>query len=869
MTTFSQKSFSGGEISPSLYARVDQVKYANGLKTCRNSMVMRHGGTTNRPGTVFVAEVKDSSKTVRFIPFIFNSDQTYVLEFGDQYMRVIRNGAQVVESAKTISGATQANPCVVTASAHGYSNGEEVYISGVAGMTQLNGRNFKVANVATNTFELKYMDGTNVNSTAFSAYSSGGNSYRVYTISTPYVEADLATLQFTQSADVITIVHKTYAPRELSRTGHTSWTLSTITFGPLIAAPTSLTNNGTGGPYTLGTRVARYVVTAISSSDSEESLQATETNTSTIASSGTTVKVSWTNSSGASEYNVYKCFDRAGSFGTIFGFIGTSEGSSFVDDGIDPDLTNRPPLNRSVFASSGNYPSAVSYYQQRLGFANSTNDPEKFWASRSSYFKNFTTSTPLQDDDSVIFSIVGKQVNEVRHIVELGRLLLFTSGGEWIINGNGSGILTPSDVNPSQQSAYGSSYISPLIVGSNVLYVQARKTIIRDLVFDLQVDGYRGNDLTIFSSHLFDQYEILDWAYQQIPNSIVWVVRDDGNLIGLTYVREHEMVAWHRHDFDGTVENVCVVPEGNEDALYLTIKRTINSSTKRYIERMATRQVSDIVDSIFMDCALSYDGRNTNTGHTMTLSGGTDWTYTETLTLTSSASFFVSTDVGNQIFLTGSDGTLIRFTIAGYTSGTVVTGSAHKTVPVAMRSAAISEWSRAVDSVSGLWHLEGKSVSVVGDGFVVANPNNSSYSEISVSSGAITLDKPYTVIHVGLPYISDIETLNIDTVQGETMADKKKMVSKVSVFVESSRGLFAGSQAPSDDSVDPLEGLYEYKLRNDEGYDDPVELKTETIDVNISGEWNSNGRVFIRQVDPLPISILAVFPSGYFPIRGQ
>ena len=112
MTTFSQKSFSGGEISPSLYARVDQVKYANGLKTCRNSMVMRHGGTTNRPGTVFVAEVKDSSKTVRFIPFIFNSDQTYVLEFGDQYMRVLRNGAQVVESAKTISGATQANPCV-------------------------------------------------------------------------------------------------------------------------------------------------------------------------------------------------------------------------------------------------------------------------------------------------------------------------------------------------------------------------------------------------------------------------------------------------------------------------------------------------------------------------------------------------------------------------------------------------------------------------------------------------------------------------------------------------------------------------------------------------------------------------------------
>lgn len=859
MTTTIQRSFAGGEIAPALYARVDTSKYTTGLRTLRNMLVMRHGGATNRPGTTFVGEVKDSTKTVRFIPFVFNSDQTYILEFGDQYMRVVRAGAQVTETAQAITAITNASPGVLTYSgADNYANGDEVVITGIVGAigAYLNGRNFKVANVNTgaNTFELNYLNGTAVNTTSMGSYTSGGTIAEVYTITTPYLEADLPTLQFVQSADVLTIVHPSYAPRELSRAGHASWSLSAISFAPGVSAPGSVVNNGAAGSTT------EWVVTTIAQETLEESLASASTGSSATPSSGSPITVSWGAVSGAQEYNVYKKSNG------IYGLIGVAGSTSFVDTGITADTTDTPPITRNPFGSSDNYPSCVAYYQQRLLMANTNNNPETTYGSKTSAFKNFTISSPLQDDDAVTWTLAGKQVNEIKHLLEIGKLVSFTTAGEWTIEGDAAGLLKATDVNPKQQSYNGCSDLPPIIVGSTAIYVQARGSIIRDLAFDYQVDGYRGNDLTIFSTHLVDGYELVDWSYQQIPHSVVWAVRDDGVLLGLTYVREQQILGWHRHDFDGTVENVCVVPEGDEDAVYLVIKRTINGATKRYIERMTQRRVDDIEDSVFMDCSLSYDGRNTGVT-TMTLSGGSTWNSTETLTLTASASTFDSDDVGNAVHLTGSDGSVIRFTINAYSSATVVTGRAHMTVPAALRSTATTTWTLAVDSVSGLWHLEGKDVAVLGDGFVAASPNNDSYTVVTVTNGAITLDRPYGVIHVGLPYISDLETLDLDSAQGETMADKKKSVQRVTCYVEESRGIWIGAAPPTDDDEDAVEGLYEAKVRDEEGYDEPVSLTTDTVDVNIRPEWNSNGRIFIRQVDPLPMTILAVAPSGYIPLR--
>lgn len=864
MVSIAQRSFAGGEIAPALYARVDQTKYQTGLRTLRNYLVMRHGGATNRAGTQFIAEVKDSSKTVRLIPFVFNSDQTYILEFGDLYMRVYRAAEQLALSSQNITAITNANPAVLTyAGADTYANGDEVYVSGIVGPigTYLNGRSFKVAavNAGANTFQLTYLDGTNVNSTSMGAYTSGGTIAEVYEISTPYTEADLMNLQFVQSADVVTIVHPDYAPRDLERSGHTSWTLTTITFAPDIDAPTgqSATQNGATGATSYS-----WKITAIADETYEESLPssaASIANGNATLSAANNVSVSWSAVTGATEYNVYRAVNG------VYGFIGTAVGTSFTDTGITPDTTDTPPTARNPFSSD--YPSTVTYYQQRLMFANTNADPEKTWGSRTGQFKNFTISSPLQDDDAVTFVLAGKQVNSVKHLIDLGKLIVMTVGGAHVVQGDSSGILKPTVVNPVQQSYYGSGDLSPILIGNTALYLQSRGSIIRDLTFDLNTDGYTGNDLTIFSAHLFEGYSMVDWAYQETPHSVVWVVRDDGVLLGLTYVREHQLLAWHHHDFSGTVENVCVVPEGDEDGVYIVVNRTIDGDTKRYIERINTRRIDDIVDSVFVDSCLTYDGRNTGST-TMTLSGGTTWESTETLTLTASAGTFVSGDVGNSIFMYDTDGSVIRCEITAYTNTTIVSVQPNRTVPVTLRSVAITDWSRAVDEVTGLWHIEGETVSVFADGLVVASANNEAYTTLTVTNGSITLDQPYAVIHVGLPITADIETLDIDTAQGETVSDKKKLITAASVFVEKTRGLWVGAKPPTDDDEDPLENLREIKIRNDEDYDDPVALATETVDVDIKSEWNSNGRIFIRQVDPLPASILAVVPSGLVPFRG-
>lgn len=835
-------SFSGGEITPALYGRVDQVKYQTGLKTCRNFWVMRHGGVANRPGTEFIAEVKDSTKKVKLVPFIFNASQTYVLELGDQYMRVHRDGALLSDLTLTITGITNANPAVLTYTGTDPSNGQEVYLSGIVGAIgdYLNGRSFKIANVNAggNTFELKYMNSTNVNSTSFGTYTSGGTAKRAYEIATPYVEAALPALQYVQSADIVTITNSGYAPRDLSRTGDTSWTLSTITFGATITAPTGLASDAAGTTY-------YYKVTAVDATTNEESLPTSEVGSSTQIS-----RLTWNQVTGAGFYNIYKRTN--GQYGWI-GIAGALASPFFNDASYTADALDTPPVDRQPFTGAGNYPSAVTYYQQRKIFANTDNNPEGVYTSKSALRKNFMISTPLQADDAVTFSLAGRQVNAVKHMIDVGKLIVFTSGGEWSTEGDAAGVLAPGEINPKQYTSNGSGTLPPIEVGGSALYIQARGSIVRDLAYDYQADGYRGSELSIFAAHLFEGYTIVDWAYQQIPHSIVWAVRSDGVLLGLTYIREHQVIGWHRHEFDGQVENVCVVPEGTEDVLYLVIKRTVNGATKRYIERMHTRQISDIVDAVFLDSSLTYDGRNAG-ATTMTLSGGTTWGYDEELTLTASASFFAATDVGNAIFLNGSDGTQIRFTITGFTSVEIVTGKPQKTVPVGMRSAAITDWAKAVDEVGGLWHLEGEKVSIFADGFVVANPNNAAYVERTVTSGAVTLDKPYTVIHIGLPITADLQTLNIDTVQGQSLADKKKHVSKLTVHVESSRGLWAGPDA---------DGLTELKMRSDEDYDSPIALETGTVELNIEPSWNSTGSVLIRQIDPLPLSILAVIPAGY------
>lgn len=746
------RSFAGGEITPELFGRLDLAKFQTGLKTARNFIILPHGPAANRSGTEYVLEVKDSSKHTVLIPFIYSTTQAYVLEFGDQYMRIHTAGATVLEAAQTITSATNANPGVFTKVAHGLSTGQWIYWTGVTGMSQLNGRFMKVVKITNDTFSLTDLAGTAFNTTSLGTYTAG-NAARVYEIATPYLEADLFDLHYTQSADVLTIVHPTYQQRELKRLGATNWTLTTFTLAPTIAAPTSPTSAIVAGA---GTISYTYVCTAIAADGLEESVASATTTVinQNLSGAGASNSVQCTVGADAVRFNVYKQLNG------LFGYIGQAvAGGTFIDDNITPDLGKTPPEANDPFVGAGNYPGAVGYFQGRRWFAGTTNKPQNVWATRSGTEKNLTYSIPTRDDDSIAIRLTARQNNTIRHIVPLKDLLLLTSGAEWQITTKNSDVITPTSIDYTPQDYIGSANACPVVTSSAVLYAQDRGGRVREMRFAWEQSGYKTADVSIMAPHLFDNYTIASMTYARAPFQTLWAIRSDGTLMGLTYVPEHEVVAWHHHDTDGTFESVMAVPEGNEDATYVVVKRTVNSRTVRYVERFHTRRFDTLADAFFVDAGLAYNG----------------------------------------------------------SSATVI---------------------------SGLWHLEGKTVSILADGAV--------QPQQAVSNGAVTLQQAASKVMIGLPITADLETLPLILETQAFGQALRKNVNKVYLRVYRSSGIFVG---PSFDK------LREDKQRTTEPYGSPPDLKTGFASVLVTPTWGYDAGICVRQSAPLPVTVLGIVPD--------
>jgi hypothetical protein len=828
-----QPSFTGGELSPSLYGRVDLAKYQTSLKTCRNFIAMLYGGVRNRPGTRFIAEVANSSYRSRLIPFAFSTEQTYVLEFSHLKMRVFKDGGLVV-------------------------------------------------------------------------YSSGPNAGDPFELVTPYPASVLPDLKFTQSADVMTLVHPSYPPQSLSRTDHDAWTIADFqnTNGPfqdvnVDQAKTVYTSAATGSGITLTTNfnvfdssyVGSFVYIEMAPNKSVEAWEtskrtyqndvikasgrfykATSANPASLARITGTLRPSHTegrewDGTGNEEGAVYRA---PGSSTNADAFVGveweylhsgfgvaqitavtnaTTATATVIKRLPDEVVGSGNATYRWAFEAWGNtqgYPSCVTYHQQRMVFANTPAQPQTVWMSRTSAFLDFATSNPVVDDDAITFTVASRQVNAIRHMISIDKLVLLTSGGEWIVSGGDQDVITPASVTARIQGYRGSSQIPPIVIGNTALYLQDKGQTVRDLGYEFATDSYTGNDLTILASHLVVGRQIQEWAYQQVPFSTVWSVRDDGKLLGMTYMREQQVVGWHPHDTDGLFESVCSISEGNEDAVYVAVRRTVDGTTSRYVERFASRTIFDIKDAFFVDSGLSYDGRNTG-ARTMTLTTSSGWTFNggNIFTLTASTSYFVDGDIGSEIHFTDDDGRILRMTITARSSGTVVTVTLNRDVPTELRATATTSWAHARKTFASLDHLEGKTLSILTDGHV--------HPQLEVDGGEITIDYCATVVHAGLPIESDFETLDISVPGGgETVRDKQKNVATVRLIVEESRGIFAGKDATN---------LLEYKQRASENYDDPVEVLTGLAEIRIVSNWNTGGRIFVRQDDPLPLSILAVIPE--------
>ena len=695
-------NFRAGELSPRLEGRIDLDKYGEAAQTLQNMLVFPQGGTTRRPGTYFAGAAKDGGK-VRLINFEFSDEQAYVVELGANYMRFFKDGGILTEATVSITGATQANPVVVTAASHGFSNGDRVIINSVVGMSQLNNREFTVANQTTNTFEL-----SGINGTGFDAYTSGGTVAKIVEVTTTYSVTDIFDINYAQSADVIYMAHKDHAPAKLTRTTATSFALTDVDFtdGPYLdenITSTTLYASADTGSVTITASASLFTSAdvgrlirfrevleitydewATSTSYANNSFVRFDGHvykqvTGSTQTSGNTppVHTSGTETYGAIDWE-YRHDDTG--YAKITGFTSATVVTATVqtdDGGISvlphntvgsSNATKRWSLG--AFGGDQGFPKAVAFYEQRLYFAGTTGQPQTIFGSVSADFENHTPGT--NDDDALNFTIASDQVNVIKHILPGRFLQILTTSAEFTLSGGqGTQPVTPTNVNILRETTFGSSGVRPLRAATSTILIQKGQEKVKEITFDERQDGLAGVDLTILADHI-TRGGLSDMVWQQEPELIVWFVHTDGRLIGLTYDRANNAVGWHTHPIggSGTVESITSVPEGSEDTVYMSVKRTINGATVRHIEYMKPIYFgSTVEDAYYVDGGLTYSGSATTT-------------------------------------------------------------------------------------ISGINHLEGETISILADG--------ATHADKTVTGGKITLDRSASKVHLGYNYTSLLETLRIE-----------------------------------------------------------------------------------------------------------
>lgn len=667
--------------------------------TMRNCFPAYRGGAYSRAGTQFVGFSKQTGRAFppRLIPFQFSINQGLALEFGNLYMRVISEGAFVTETPVNITGVTRANPAVVSA-VNTFVNGDWVFIKSVAGMTQVNLQTYVVAGATGASFALNDIYGAPVDSSAFSAYASGGTVARIFTLATIYSEVDLVYLKFTQSADVMSlccvnqITGTEYAPQDLSRLSDTNWT-----FTPVVAAPSILPPAGspTAVASAAGSVNYEYVITSVSPTDGSESVAsglAAVGSAVNIAATAGAITVSWAAVQGVNEYNVYKAppgYGVAIPTGVLFGFAGSAYGNQFIDGNIVADFTQTPPRHQNPFArgqvlgatitaggsgyttsttatitsatgsgavlqvvevggivtailvidagsgylptdtiaiagagtlatatiltgaQTGTYPSVPAYFQERRGYANTLNNPDTYFFSQPGAFTNFDTRIPAIPSDAVIGSPWSVQVDGIQWMVSTaGGLLIMTGQSAWLLVGAGSFATNVQPLGPASQAVTPQAFsgcsatLPPIKINYDILFVESKGSLYYDLPYQLYALS-EPLDTTENSSHLFNGFTIIEHAWCEQPNKLLWSVRSDGAMLSFTFLKAQQVAGWARHDTNGLFKSVCSIVEPPVDALYAAVQRFPGTHTAYMIERMDNRIWGNVETCWCVDAALT------------------------------------------------------------------------------------------------------------------------------------------------------------------------------------------------------------------------------------------------------------------------
>ena len=770
-----QASFNSGEWAPNLFARVDIQKYHSGAQLLKNWYVDYRGGASTRAGTKYVIQCLDSTKPVRLIPFQVTSTVGYILEFGDFTLRFIFQGSMVLEATKAITGATKANPCVLTIPASGYGVGSRIFVSGISGMTQLNNRYFDVLNVSGSNVTIGDLNGVAIDSTGYSTYISSGTAARIYTISTPYSAASLADLKYAQSINQMILCSPNIQPQVLEEIAPANWTLTPLVTGTQAGTPgaISISSSLAAGSANYG-----YKVTAVDANgeESQPSPVGNYNGAQDIRVVAGSINLNWSAVTNAVAYNVYKTtisYTGAVATGLEYGFIGSTNTTSFVDDNIAPDFTVTPPVAGTPF-SGFDWPTVPSFFQQRLVLASPSNSPQTFWLSRPGQFFNFDTSSPSRPDDSIQGTLVSGVLNTIKSIVSTAAgMLILTDNASWMVNGGSPGAaISPSAIVANPQSFNGANDVPPITANYDVLYVQQKGSSIRDLAFNIYFSVFTGTDISILSSHLFFGFQITEWAWAEEPYKIVWAIRNDGIALSCTFLKEQDFTGWAHHITSGSFRSVATVTEVENtvivDAPYFVVDRAINGRLVKYVERMATRIFPTLSASWCVDCGLSYFGSPTTTFH------------------------------GGEA-------------------------------------------------------LAGRTVTGIADGAVIT-------PFVMPLSGLFTLPTPVSDVTLGIGYTCDLQTLALD--MGEpSIQGKVKKIPFVDIRVVETLGLQIGNDF---DHLTPMKDLVQGNVSSTlTGQENQIVSGLFTGDAKtmLSPTYTVPGQYCIRQDQPIPATILGVFPA--------
>lgn len=805
-----QTNFSAGEISPRCFGRIDVARYQNGAESLENCIVDIQGGANRRDGLRYIASTKDSTKVSILIPFVFSTTQSYMLEFGDLYMRVYEaDGGQVMSGMSPFELVTPYSASMLD-DVDFTQAADTMFVFHPDVKTQtlkrLAANNWAIQPAP---FVVEPFDevGARFNSAMTLSASTVGAGRTFTTVADSFLPSDVGrriTADTGGMGTVTAFVNTKNVTVTVSEPfGATSYAAFTWVLQDTPQASVTPSNyRPVGAEISLTLNGPPIKMTNLAGSGSTITID-TATPHGLVVGNGAVISgvapevfngvfmVTATPNATQFQYTLSDPYGLARSLGTVYKYAGgqgwrSDDVGKFVEiNGGLVQITSVPNdvvanaiikrelsaavsapadswvLEGSVWSQYDGYPRTGGFYEQRLVTAGSRRFPQNIWGTRNGLYYDFTQGT--DDDEGFNFALPSTgQINPISRLVGTTVLLPFTFGGEFTMHGGVEKPLTPTNVQIKGRSTYGSANVKPVRIGNEILFVQRGGRKVRALSYDSDTFAYKAPDLTVLADHITTS-GIVSMAYQQEtyaglnedqgPSSLVWCVLGNGRMAVLTMDRDEGVIAWAPLATDGAFESVASIPKPDGgDEVWVIVRRTINGVTKRYVERF------DI--DLNMDSAVTANNP----------SGSATW--------------------------------------------------------------------------GGLAHLEGETVWAKGDGVFLG--------EFTVAAGSITLPRTAIDVEIGLPYTNQVKTLRPEIQTGEGTAQSAAMsTSKVLPLVRDTTGC----------KIDTGDGFLQdiaFRHFGDNNLDVPPEIVSGYVSAGTLGWQDSNSPLTLIQDKPYSFHLLAL-----------